>query len=333
MVNRIGDGAPSGLFRSKLTPADWLSYGYFMGLSALTLVFHRRVPYAGWLILWHLGFLLLLTALVRVTGDGSPRALVFLRIFLPLLAIFFTYRETEQYMRVFRDGWLDAGVVALERWVFGLQPLLWLEEVVRPWLTEIAKLVYGSYFLLIPLLPVALFAARRDTELQEYLFTLLLSFYLCYVGFMIFPVEGPRYWFGAAPAPGRHFPFPPVPDPEGLRFAAPRLRGYVFTAIVDYIMSGGDSTGACIPSAHNAAAMVILVGVRRYYPKLFAAALPLVISICLSTVYNRYHYVTDMVSGVATGLTAAFLGRWIYRRWRARADRARIHAGLGPRFP
>ena len=305
-------------FLSKLTPSDWMNYLYFGALSLLTLLLHRRVPSAGWLIAGHLGFLLLLTLLIGVTREDSPRLLVLLRTFLPLIFIFFTYRETELYMRIFRDRWLDAEVVSLERWVFGVQPVLWLERVVRPWLTEYAKLVYGIYFLLIPLLPLALFLTRRDGELREYLFTLLLSFYLCYVGFMLFPVQGPRYWYGAPLPAGREFPFPLVLNPEGLRFTLPRLQGWFFTGLVDRIMAGGDSTGACIPSAHNAAAVTILIGVRRYYPKLFAPALALVACICLATVYNRYHYVTDMVSGIATGLFAAFLGRRLHRRWLAR---------------
>lgn len=298
-------------FTARLNPVDWLSYGYFIGLSILTLIFHSRIPGSRWLLLGHAAYLGILTALILVTREDFPRVLVLFRLLAPLLFLFLTYRETELYMRVFRDRWIDPGVTAMELSLFGVHPTLWLQRFVHPWLNELFKFVYGTYFLLIPALPLALFAARRDGELLEYVFTLLVSFYLCYIGFMIFPAMGPRYYWGSGD-PGRSYPFPLVPNPEGITLNPPHLRGYIFSWIVDSLMSGGDSTGACIPSAHNAAAIVVLLGIRRHFRRFFPAALPLVIAVCLSTVYNRYHYVTDMVSGVAVGLASVALGRRLF---------------------
>jgi membrane-associated phospholipid phosphatase len=41
--------------------------------------------------------------------------------------------------------------------------------------------------------------------------------------------------------------------------------------------------------------------------------LPLVISMCISTVYGRYHYMVDIFGGMATGTLGYYLGGKLMR--------------------
>jgi len=40
---------------------------------------------------------------------------------------------------------------------------------------------------------------------------------------------------------------------------------------------------------------------------------PLVITLAVATVYNRYHYVSDVAGGIVIGLAAFYFGKWVYR--------------------
>jgi membrane-associated phospholipid phosphatase len=42
--------------------------------------------------------------------------------------------------------------------------------------------------------------------------------------------------------------------------------------------------------------------------------LPLVLCMCVSTVYGRYHYVADIFGGVITGTLGYLIGSWLMRQ-------------------
>jgi membrane-associated phospholipid phosphatase len=41
--------------------------------------------------------------------------------------------------------------------------------------------------------------------------------------------------------------------------------------------------------------------------------LPLVLCMCVSTIYGRYHYVADIFGGVITGTLGYLIGGWLMR--------------------
>jgi membrane-associated phospholipid phosphatase len=47
----------------------------------------------------------------------------------------------------------------------------------------------------------------------------------------------------------------------------------------------------------------------------------MVVLLCLSTVYCRYHYVVDVAAGILTAAVLVPLGNWFYFRFRGRAER------------
>jgi len=85
------------------------------------------------------------------------------------------------------------------------------------------------------------------------------------------------------------------------------LAGGPFTATINFIEHYGRVRGAAFPSAHVAGAFAALWSAWRHRRWLFWILLPLVLCMCLSTVYGRYHYVADVFAGVITGT----LGYWI----------------------
>ena len=54
----------------------------------------------------------------------------------------------------------------------------------------------------------------------------------------------------------------------------------------------------------------------RYLPRIHFAHLVMVLLLCLSTVYCRYHYVVDVLAGIATAAVLVPLGNWLYFHFR-----------------
>ncbi|NTU51776.1 MAG: phosphatase PAP2 family protein, partial [Candidatus Aminicenantes bacterium] len=70
----------------------------------------------------------------------------------------------------------------------------------------------------------------------------------------------------------------------------------------EYLRSQWQFVGGTIPSLHCANATVIWLMAYRYHRPSFWVLSPVILSLYVSTVYCRYHYVTDSVAGVALAL-------------------------------
>ena len=60
--------------------------------------------------------------------------------------------------------------------------------------------------------------------------------------------------------------------------------------------------------------MVALLAARRYKHWLFWIYLPLFLSMCVATVYGRYHYIADVLAGIVVGATGWAVGQWVMER-------------------
>jgi membrane-associated phospholipid phosphatase len=71
--------------------------------------------------------------------------------------------------------------------------------------------------------------------------------------------------------------------------------------------------GAAFPSAHVAGSMVAILASWRYRRWLFWLCLPFFASMCVATVYGRYHYVADVLAGLAVGAMGFVVGTGLMR--------------------
>lgn len=196
---------------------------------------------------------------------------------------------------ILHGRFLDDLVLAFEERLFGVQPTLWMERFVTPSLTEWLMFCYVVYVPLYPLLCGVLHWKRGATAVEEYFFTLGLANVLCDVGFVLFPVASPLYWM-----------------PE--RYRVP-LEGWVFTWFGELIRTRTHYAGGSIPSPHAAAATVMWLMAWKHHRPTFWLLSPVILSLYFSTVYGRFHYVTDAALGIATGILAAVLAPPLLRSW------------------
>src|SRR2546426_11377486 len=104
----------------------------------------------------------------------------------------------------------------------------------------------------------------------------MVTFYICYVVFLFFPVAGPRYTFDLA------------------NNAATSVWPARAT---QWLLDLGDSWGAAFPSSHVAAAVVAALCALRYWRPLGLLLTPLTVGLVLSVVYGQFHYAVDAVAG------------------------------------
>src|SRR5689334_10765393 len=153
----------------------------------------------------------------------------------------------------------------------------WIRETPNPVLSWLLHSCYLAYYAILYASPLGLwFSGRRDAA-RRTIFAVMVTFYVCYVVFLFFPVAGPRYAFDLA------------------HNAATEIWPARAT---QWLLDRGDSWGAAFPSSHVAAAVVAAICALRYWRPLGLALVPLTLGLVLSVVYGQFHYAVDAVSGL-----------------------------------
>ncbi len=182
----------------------------------------------------------------------------------------------------------DARLIAVDHAIFGVNPTVWLERLINPLLTGLLQFAYISYYFIPLSLGVVLIARGRFGEFEEVLFGILLCFYLSYVGYLLVPAIGPRFTL------------------SHLQTADLQVSPFI-GKIQDTLNALEKNKTDAFPSGHTAVSLMSLYYAwKEREKKLFAVLIPVVTGLIISTVYLRYHYVIDVIAGIAlTGLTIA----------------------------
>ena len=280
----------------KAQPWDLLFLGYVAFSGILILAFGwklgRPVLYVG-LVALHLALLALGTWFARRplsdrTWFGA------LRDVYPIVFVAVLYWELRYLALLFSDGYRDPIVLRLEEALFGEQlAMTFSQRFPMIWLSEIFHFFYAIYWALLPLAAAGLYFRRRVAGFRELVYVSLAIFFVCYVVFIYFPVQGPHYQF---PLISGHLAEGPM---------------YGF---VHWVLEDGGSKGAAFPSSHVAVAVGVLLVAWRHDRLVFAGMFPLVVGLTVGTVYGRFHYGVDALSGILLALVVTPLALYVKPR-------------------
>jgi membrane-associated phospholipid phosphatase len=149
------------------------------------------------------------------------------------------------------------------------------------------------------MLPIAvglLARLRLDAQSSErVVFAILLGFYLSFLGYFLWPAEGPRV-------------------PEAL--ASVQLGGGMISQTIRAFLRGAEATTLdAFPSGHTALSLLPAVLATRAFPRLAPLLWTWALAIVFATVYIGVHYLVDVAAGaVLAGLTlllAPHFARWL----------------------
>lgn len=268
--------------------ADRLTLAYLLCTSVLVMTCQHNIPQAPKLLFIHCG-LIAGILLLAVRRNHGPRMIHVLSHWYPLLLPGFFFEEIGHLVHAIFPGWFDHALIAADHALFGAHPTVWLEQFSSYWLTEYLQLVYTTYLLLIPAFGAYLWWRRKRDQFAAFTAALCVTYYLNYLIFVFFPIEGPQHTLA--------------------QLQQGELTGGPFTAFISLIEKHGRVHGGAFPSNHVAGSMVVLFSAFRCSRRLSYVLTPLVLSICVATVYGRYHYALDVFAGT---LMAGF-GCWLIR--------------------
>lgn len=232
-----------------------------------------------------LALLVLAAALYRTRVNPARRGL-HVSVAASVLAVALVFDSLGALIAGFHRESFDPQLIAIDRAIFGVHPTVWLERLVHPRLTDLLQLAYTSYYFIPLALGIVLIARGRFGAFEEVLFGILLCFYLSYLGYLLFPAIGPRFTLSQ------------------LQIAS--LQVSPFTAKIRETLDALEKNKTdAFPSGHSAVSLICLYYAwKEREKKLFALLVPVVAGLIVATVYLRYHYVIDVIAGIAlTGLT------------------------------
>lgn len=273
-------------------PEDTAFLIYLVLVAVLVTLFHRGVERWWLYVLTHSFAASLMVPWLRFSTGHRQPVIKFLRYWYIPIVLGFFYEQIDHFILGIHGMYLDHFITNFEKALLGVHPSVWLERFANPVVTEIMKISYNSYYWLGPVLGISLYIKGDLIPFRRTLFSIVTAFFISYIGFFLFPVIGPRYALS-------HL------------YKGP-LEGYVVTALQDFIMEVGDIHGGCMPSSHVAVALVVLLLAWVYRKRMAVWMTPFVTMLCISTVYNRYHYASDVVAGIAVGLFSFWLGKKVY---------------------
>ena len=195
------------------------------------------------------------------------------------------------------DPFHGAGVIDLERRIFGALPTVWLQARLHPtsalvWYDYAFALLHASLFAFPLALPGVLLWRRGAVAMKRGTVALTLIAFAGYLTYVLFPLTPP--WMAR------------------LEGGFPAVDRVVYHALRN--MTGSWLAGAFQPSPRGAMPslhaglpfLTLLVGIHEFRWRAWWVALPLA-GICFEVIYGAEHYVVDILAGILYGAAAYWL--------------------------
>jgi len=275
--------------RPVLRPSDLLTLFFLLLLSCLA-VFSAPVNQSWAMLLATyaaLAILILVAAVYRTRVSPAKKGF-HLSVVATVVTVLFVFNSLGPLIAGIHTTTFDARLIAVDHAIFGVHPTVWMERLINPLLTGLLQFAYISYYFIPISLGILLIARGRFGAFEEVLFGILLCFYLSYVGYLLVPAIGPRFTL------------------SHLQTGDLQVSPFI-EAIQNALNALEKNKTDAFPSGHTAIALMSLYYAWKEREKiLFAGFVPVVTGLIISTVYLRYHYVIDVIAGIAlTGLTIA----------------------------
>jgi membrane-associated phospholipid phosphatase len=196
-------------------------------------------------------------------------------------------------------------LIAADRALLGTDATIWLQKFVHPVLTDFFYIAYITYYFIAIALGVV-FWMRDRAVARRFIFTLTLAYVLSYAGYFAVPALGPR----AALATRHSVPLETTAVSRAISTTLDELEHTKFDVF---------------PSGHTMIAVIVLLVAFQRARDAFRWLLLPALSLVISTVYCRFHYVVDVIAGTVLALIAVPVGDYIYDRLNERL-RSRVRA-------
>jgi hypothetical protein len=276
-----------------------------------------RLPIVGASLLspliLHLGFLVAFVLTCAALGRWERASAVrFIRPAVVVALLFTLYTTLGQLGVALWPEWsqppyrADAALSAIDVWMLGFDPSLWLQSYQRPGWVEFYSFVYAAFIPYINLSLALNSLGRPPVERDQFLTGWVFTYSISFVGYLLVPAHGPVVYHAA--------------DYDVA------LEGGLF---YDTVLSGMQITGGLqgvFPSLHVGGSVYLCLFDLQKNRLRGLTYLPLVLLIYVSTLFMRYHYVIDLLAGTVVAACCLPLGQKAFLHWARRREAAGLPA-------
>lgn len=214
--------------------------------------------------------------------------------FLIILMMYYSLWGDATHLLVTHDR--DAALIAWDERLFGVQASVAMQRFVTPALTSWMQFSYAFHLFNIPIVACFIYLKRPRLRFREMMCGLLVVSFLGLVGYVLVPAIGPMYTLHNQYTVALTTPLAAFNrEMEFMDLA--RIRRDVF------------------PSLHVGISFVVWLYAWRNSKRLFWILSPFVLSLWISTVYLRYHYLVDCVAGLILAPLSYLLANWLFSRF------------------
>jgi membrane-associated phospholipid phosphatase len=283
----------SVFFRQR--PADTVTIIFLLFLTGLTLLYYSTLPRAPYLL--SIYSLLIITQIILIRFRDNGRFMRnFYDVIFPIICVLAVFDSLEWIVHFINPRDIDPVLIRLDYLIFGNHPTVMLERIMNPFLTDILQIAYSTYYFIPISFGIILLMNKQREEFDKTIFMILLCFYLSYLGYILFPALGPRFYLS--------------------NIQTTELQGFFAAEPIQNLLNRLEGIKRdAFPSGHTGIALTVLYLAYRYKRGYFRIALPIVLALIFSTVYCRYHYVVDVIAGFGLTLLTVLLGEWYYGWW------------------
>jgi membrane-associated phospholipid phosphatase len=302
MIDKIKEPLLQFNLREILKMSDIYSLAILCIYTVLAIIFSPYID--GSITLIYINIIIMAGIISIATIDEKFQAgrlfMLFRRVYIAPL-IFIIYDQIQNYIPMINPNLYDLTLIAWDMALFGVNPTEWIYQFASPALTEFMQSSYMLYFFMPLAHGIELHLKREDKKLGEFSRIILFAFYTSYLLYFIMPAIGPRFFIHDFYAMSTELP--------GL-FLTEFFRNVVNSGggIPAGVMNPADFVNRdCMPSGHT---MVTLVNIYVVFRNKSIFRYPILIfglSLIVSTVYLRYHYVVDVIAGAILAVIAIYI--------------------------
>lgn len=299
----------------KLKAYDFIIIIFYFLLTILNLVFYNRIEYWQTFVIFNL-LITIIIFIIAFTAETFRHKILRILHYLYLVPlVLVTFKEIYFLIGPIRPNDYDVLLINIDRWLFGLDPTVFLVKFSHPLITEILQIAYGMFYFLPIILAIALLRKRKLLEADFAIFTVIYGFFLSYLGYFALPAIGPR--FTLHDFAKENLELPGILVTNFLREV---------TNAVESIPAGTPNPENIVqrdvfPSGHTMITLICIYLSVKLKSRSRFFIIPVGVLLIIATVYLRYHYVIDLIGGLVFMLICIYTAPKIFNWWNRFSDR------------
>lgn len=297
------------MIRASLWSTDYLALALLIVYTLLDIIFIKQVKSSFAILQINIYTMFGILAVAMWYDQTGNRIAHIFRSFYILPVGYMMYSQVHNYIPLVNPHNYDVTLAAWDFAIFGVHPTQWIGRFAHPALTEYFQIWYNFFQLMLIVPAIGFYIKGRMREFRIYSMMLLLGFYISYLLYFIMPAIGPRFQVHDFYTIDQELP--------GLLLTQP---------FRDFINAGNNITPDmknpydvvnrdCMPSGHTMLSMLGILMAWRFRSRWRWFITIGGVSVIISTIYLRYHYVVDVIAGTTLALILFLLHPLIVKLW------------------